>query len=159
VCGGWKKLPAQLKPLLRVGLDAAGVGHRLLPGDFLYLDKNAVAMLGGVGPAVAAGRRMAVGPVAVQVKERADLVKAAQAGCGAVMVDSGALADLAFAADVLRRYPDVVLAFGGGVGLEHLASAHALGASVVDVGRGILSSPLLDLRVDVVPGADSKIVI
>ncbi|MBV9508839.1 MAG: hypothetical protein JO303_00995, partial [Caulobacteraceae bacterium] len=40
-CGGWKKLPAPLKPALRAGLAAAGLLPRLVAGDFVYLSKNA----------------------------------------------------------------------------------------------------------------------
>lgn len=151
VCGAWKKLPTALKPLLRSGLDAAGVGHRLLPGNFLYVDKNAVTMLGGVARAVAAGLCLDVGPVAIQLKDATCTAEAVHAGCSAVMVDTGSLDDLAAAHHALRHLgrEDVVLAYAGGLGTGDLAAAHRLGAQVVDIGRGILASPLLDLRLDV----------
>ena len=38
------------------------------PGDFVYLSKNAVTLLGDVGSAIDAGRELNRGPVAVQVK-------------------------------------------------------------------------------------------
>ena len=154
VCGGWKKLPAPLKPLLRAGLAAGGVGPRLLDGRFLYVDKNAVRLLGGTGEAVAAGRALDHGPVAVQAQSVEAAVSAVRDGAGAIMVDSASL-------DVLRQVRRVleeaglrqstVLAFGGGVGPQDLAEAAAAGAEVVDIGREILDAPLLDLRFDVIP--------
>ncbi len=39
-CGGWKKLPASLKPVLRAGLAAAGLLPRLVEGDFVYMRKK-----------------------------------------------------------------------------------------------------------------------
>ncbi len=42
------------------------------------------------------------------------------------------------------------LAFGGGVEESDLELVVAAGGDIVDVGRAILGSPLLDLRLDVV---------
>jgi nicotinate-nucleotide pyrophosphorylase (carboxylating) len=153
VCGAWKKLPAELKPLLRAGLVAAGVAPRLLDGDFVYVDKNAVRLLGSIDAAVAAARAAGHGPVAVQVGGPAEAVTAARAGAGAAVVDTGSLADLAAADRSLRAAglrPALVLAFAGGVTMDMLARARAAGADVVDIGRDILNAPLLDLRFDVV---------
>jgi nicotinate-nucleotide pyrophosphorylase (carboxylating) len=152
-CGGWKKLPAALKPLLRAGLAAAGVLPRLVPGDFVYISKNAVLLLGGVEPAIRAGRAAAHGPVAVQVRSVDEARVALQAGAGVIMVDTGRLADLADVHQALTaegRRDAVILAFGGGVTLEQLSAAHAAGAQAVDVGRAILDAPLLDLRMRVI---------
>lgn len=152
-CGGWKKLPAELKPLLRAGLAVAGVLPRLVEGDFVYVAKNAVIMLGGVGPAIRAGNAVGHGPVAVQVKSVEEAVVAVGHGAGIVMVDTGALADLAAVhAELVRRGErlGLRLAFGGGVRLEDLPAAAEAGADAVDVGRAILDAPLLDLRMRVV---------
>ena len=82
VCGGWKKLPAPLKPALRAGLDVAGLSHRLLDEDFVYVTKNQVAMLGGVAAAVKAARQLCHGPVSVQVTDVAQALRAVDAGAG-----------------------------------------------------------------------------
>jgi len=152
VCGGWKKLPAALKPLLRAGLAAGGVGPRLLDGEFVYVDKNAARMLGGIEGAVAAGVAVDHGPVAVQARSVEAALRAARAGAGAVMVDSTALEVLAEVDRALRREglrDAIELAFGGGVTGARLTEIEAAGADVVDIGRGILDAPLLDLRFDV----------
>lgn len=152
-CGGWKKLPVALKPLLRAGLAAAGVLPRLVAGDFIYVNKNAVRLLGNVTDAIAAGRALGHGPVAVQVRSVEEGLFSARAGAGIIMVDTARLQDLADVHQALTAAglrDGVVLAFGGGVRLVDLPAAHAAGAQAVDVGRAILDAPLLDLRMEVV---------
>lgn len=151
-CGGWKKLPLALKPLLRAGLAVSGILPRLVDGDFVYVGKNAVIMLGGVDQAIAAGVAVGHGPVAVQVKSVAEAVSAVNTGAGIIMVDTADLADLAAVHAELTRLglrDGVRLAFGGGVRLQDLVPAAAAGADAVDVGRAILDAPLLDLRMRV----------
>lgn len=152
-CGGWKKLPPALKPLIRAGLDAAGVNPRLIAGNFVYLAKNSVIMLGGVERAIAAGLRMNNGPVAIQVRNADEAIAAANMGAGVVMVDTGNLEDLdtvhrALVALGMRQR--VKVAFAGGVRVEDLRRAASLGAEAVDMGRAILDAPILDLRMRVV---------
>jgi nicotinate-nucleotide pyrophosphorylase (carboxylating) len=149
-CGAWKKLPVAMKPALRAGLDVAGVSHRLVDGDFVYVDKNAVRLLGGVTVAVERALALRNGPVAVQVDGPAQGREAAAAGCGIVMVDTGDLDDLAATAAAISGAVGVRLAFGGGVGADTLVKARDAGADIVDIGRAILDAPLWDLRLEVV---------
>lgn len=152
-CGGWKKLPPALKPMLRAGLAAAGILPRLVDGDFIYVSKNAVTMLGGVDKAVAAGRAIGHGPVAIQVRNVDEALFAVRAGAGVIMVDTGRLKDLADVHAALLTQglrANLRLAFGGGVRIDDLVPAAAAGADAVDVGRAILDAPLLDLRMRLV---------
>jgi nicotinate-nucleotide pyrophosphorylase (carboxylating) len=152
-CGGWKKLPAPLKPMLRAGLAAAGLLPRLVEGDFVYMSKNAVTLLGGVQAAIASGLRVGHGPVAVQVKSVDEAMFAYGAGGRIIMVDTGIVADLAAVNKALTeagQRNDVHLAFGGGVRLEDLRAVRAAGADAADIGRAILDAPLLDLRLRVI---------
>ena len=151
VCGGWKKLPAALKPVLRAGLDVAGLSHRLLDGDFVYVGKNQVAMFGGVRTAVTAALDLGNGPVSVQVVDVAQALAAVDAGAGVVMVDTGELADLHAVSSALRaRGDDVLVAYAGGVNATQLRRIAALGADIVDIGRAVLDAPLWDLHLEVV---------
>jgi nicotinate-nucleotide pyrophosphorylase (carboxylating) len=147
-CGGWKKLPFAMKPVLRAGLDTAGVSHRLLDDDFVYVGKNTVILRGGVAEAVEAAATLGHGVVAVQVVDAREALAAAAAGCGVVMVDTGRLADLEQVRDVLRAngHDDVLLAFGGGVTAADLHAAAAAGAAIVDIGRAVIDAPLWDLH-------------
>jgi len=156
VCGGWKKLPPSVKPVLRAGLEVAEIGHRMLPGDFVYVGKNLVEMLAGIEAAVAAARSLGNGPVAIQVMSAADGVLAAQAGAGVVMVDTGSLADLAATHEALLDHElrdDVYLAYGGGVTAHDLSEVAACGADIVDIGRAIVDAPIWDLRMTVTAAA------
>lgn len=151
-CGAWKKWPAAMKPVLRAALDVAGITHRLVDGEFVYIDKNIVRLLGGVEPAVRRGVELGHGAVAVQVDGVDEALAAVTAGCGIVMVDTGSVADLAEVHDALQRQGMrnlVRLAFGGGVTSETLSLARDAGADIVDIGRSILDAPLWDLRLEV----------
>lgn len=150
VCGGWKKLPAPLKPALRAGLDVAGLSHRLLDGDFVYVGKNQVMMFGGVTAAVTAARALRNGPVSVQVIDVVQALEAVDAGAGAVMVDTGRLSDLeAVCAALRKRSGDVLIAYAGGVEATQLRPIADAGADIVDIGRAVLDAPLWDLHLEV----------
>jgi len=156
VCGGWKKLPVALKPALRAGLDVAGIGHRLVDGEFVYIDKNVVVQLGGIEAAVAAGIGLQHGPVAVQVIDVDGARRAIDAGCSIVMVDNGDLATLGAVVDVAATMSVTVkVAYAGGVTVDDLAQVAAEGAAIVDVGRAALDAPLWDLRFVVTPPSRS----
>jgi nicotinate-nucleotide pyrophosphorylase (carboxylating) len=153
VCGGWKKLPVALKSVLRAGLDVAGLSHRLLDGDFVYVGKNQVTMLGGIAHAVAAALRLDNGPVSVQVVDVAQALEAVDAGAGVVMVDTGRLADLEAVTSALRsRGHDIEIAYAGGVAADQLPRIAELGAGIVDIGRAVLDAPLWDLHLEVTHG-------
>lgn len=163
VSGGWKKMPPPLKELVRGAVTLGGAEPRILPVPFAYLDKNWVALLGGVRQALAAVAHLELAKV-VQVKGREGSVAeeaclAAAHGADVVFVDTGRLADAAAAAAALRQRglrARVQLAFGGGVTLEGLPALLGQDLDILDVGRAIVDAPLLDLRLDVVelhPGA------
>ena len=157
-CGGWKKLPPALKPLLRAGLAVADVLPRLVAMDFVYLGKNSVILLGGVDAAIAAGRAVDHGPVAIQVRNIEEALHAVHCGAGIIMVDTGDIADLRAIAEALEvnaLRSKIWLAFAGGVRVEDLPHVHACGADAVDMGRAILDAPLLDLRMRVIGSINS----
>jgi nicotinate-nucleotide pyrophosphorylase (carboxylating) len=142
-----------MKPLLREGLKVAGIFPRLVAGDFVYIGKNGVKLLGGVVAAIEKGRSIDHGPVSIQVSSAEESLFAAEAGAGIIMVDTGKVDDLqevnrALAANNFRH--SIVLAFGGGVQLDQLDDVRSAGADAVDIGRAILDAPLLDLRIRVV---------
>lgn len=150
VCGGWKKLPASLKPVLRAGLDVAALSHRLLDGDFVYVGKNQVVMFGGVSAAVTAARGLRNGPVSVQVIDVEQAIEAVDAGADVIMVDTGRIADLEAVSSALRRRnDDVQVAYAGGVDAVQLRRIANAGAHIVDIGRAVLNAPLWDLHLEV----------
>ena len=48
VCGSWKKMPGEIKNKLRQAMLTGGVSVRMCDEPMIYLDKNYVAIFGGV---------------------------------------------------------------------------------------------------------------
>ncbi len=157
VCGAWKKVRPEVREELRRAAALGGVGVRVLDRPFVYLDKNHVRMLGGVGAAVRQARRVPGRSVVVQLRgETAGIAEearqAAGAGAEVLMVDTGRLADLAEVAGLAASgglAASVEIAFAGGVTAASLPEVIERGAAVVDVGRAILDAPMVDFRLDV----------
>jgi nicotinate-nucleotide pyrophosphorylase (carboxylating) len=157
VCGAWKKLPVEVRADLRGAAAIGGVGTRILDSAFVYLDKNAVRMLGGVGPAVRRARGEPGRAVVVQLRGETaaitdEALEAAAEGAEVLMVDTGQIPDLAKVSRLSaagRLGPRVRVAFSGGVDPTNLDAVMDAGATIVDVGRAILDAPMLDLRLDV----------
>ncbi|WP_338827516.1 nicotinate-nucleotide pyrophosphorylase [Neomoorella thermoacetica] len=158
VCGAWKKVAPEVRSDLRRAIATGGAGVRITDRPFIYLDKNYVRLLGGVGPAVARAR--AYDPervIAVQLRGElqpvaVEAAAAAEAGAGILMVDTGNLRDLKAAVTAARTggwREHVQMAFAGGVTPDGLEAVIAAGADIVDVGRAIIDAPLLDLSMDV----------
>jgi nicotinate-nucleotide pyrophosphorylase (carboxylating) len=157
VCGAWKKLPFEVRADLRGAAALGGVGTRILDSAFVYLDKNAVRMLGGVGPAVRRARGEPGRAVVVQLRGETaaitdEALEAAAEGAEVLMVDTGQIPDLASVGRLSatgRLGPHTTVAFAGGVDPMNLDDVMDAGATIVDVGRAILDAPMLDLRLDV----------
>lgn len=157
VCGAWKKMPSVLKEMIRDAVTVGGARPRIVDGRFAYLDKNFVALLGGVKESLAAVAHLEDHSKVVQVKGRhGDIVSeardAAESGADIIFIDSGRPDDVrAVAAGLSERglRGKVRLAFGGGVSLEEMEALAALDLDILDVGRQIVDAPLLDMRMDV----------
>lgn len=157
VSGGWKKMPAALKEMIRRAVVTGGGQTRIVPGPFAYLDKNYVQLLGGIRRSLAAVEHLAGCAKVVQVKGRyADVAEeacqAARYGADVVFVDTGRAEDLARATEALATCGlrgRVLVAFGGGVALEDLDRLKALDLDILDIGRQIVDAPLLDMRLEI----------
>ena len=158
VAGAAKKVPPAVRNATRSAAVAAGADVRICPPPFVYLDKNAVTVLGGLRRALAAAAAARPGERrAVQLGRSPDIadhaVTAVEAGADVVIVDTGRRGDLVAVDARLRasgRRDQVELAFGGGVRLGDLATVRRAGADAVDVGRAIVDAPLLDMHLDIV---------
>ncbi|NPV70595.1 MAG: nicotinate-nucleotide pyrophosphorylase [Firmicutes bacterium] len=158
VSGAWKKMPPELKEVVRHAVRVGGATPRITDEPFVYLDKNFVRMLGGVGAAVRAARRLPGRLVAVQIRGETgrigdEAVEGATCGAAVLMVDTGNEVDLTAANAALERTglrSRVRLAFGGGVTLDRIPTLVSIGADILDIGTGIVDAPILDFRLDVI---------
>lgn len=156
VSGAWKKLPFAHKDMIRSAIVAGGAQPRIAQWPFAYLDKNFVAMLGGVRATLAAvarnpsldGHRRVI-----QITEPHEASIAAACGADIVFLDTGHMADIAPTSKALRDHQlrdRVALAFGGGICLDDIAMLRDSDVDIVDVGRAIVDAPLLDMSLRVV---------
>jgi nicotinate-nucleotide pyrophosphorylase (carboxylating) len=159
ICGAWKKVAPEVRNDLRRAIATGGAGIRITDQPFVYLDKNYVRILGGVGKAVLRAKaydRARI--VAVQIRGETGLItaeagEAYQAGAGIIMVDTGEITDLAAVVAAAERggwRAELQIAFAGGIKEEDLQPVIAAGVDLVDVGRMIIDAPLLDLSLDIV---------
>lgn len=167
VCGSWKKLPYEMKPLISEAVTSGGAGARICEEPMVYLDKNYVEMLGGIQASLRAADKLEGRKKVVQIRgryENGDIVREAfsaiSAGADIVFVDTGRLSDIRKVCEALLPalkswkeefgYRDVKLAYAGGVSFEQIPELRSLGVDIVGVGRAIIDAPLLDMHMDVV---------
>jgi molybdenum cofactor synthesis domain-containing protein len=173
VCGAWKKIPAAIKGNLRTAVETGGVHLRITDDPMVYLDKNYVAMFGGIQTSLAAAARFRDRKKAIQVRGRfegGDIINEAwtaiTAGADIVYVDTGKIEELKRVTEAIKPmlgrleaeegYRKVEFAFGGGAKIEELCALKDAGADIVDVGRGIVDAALLDLRLEVTKVTDPE---
>lgn len=157
VCGAWKKMPPEMKHVVREAVAAAKVAFRIVDQPFLYLDKNFVRMLGGIETTLAAVSAMDDKVKVIQVKGcsgdiAAEALAAVRGGAGVVMIDTGRIADVdavnaALAAAGCRQ--NVKVAFAKGIQVDSIPELKGRGIDILDIGVGILDAPLLDMKLDV----------
>ncbi len=156
VCGGSKKMPHEIKELIRKAVLDGGLDVRMLDQPFLYLDKNYVRILGGVKAALDAVAPLSR-PTVIQVRGELrpiaeEALDAARAGAKVIMVDTGDRKDLATVVEALRKNElrsAVDLAFSGNIDLHDLEDISFADVDVLDIGYAILDAPCLPMRFDV----------
>jgi len=157
VAGGWKKVPHQIRDIVRQAVGDGGLESRISDSPFVYLDKNYVRIMGGIEAAIGAVshlRRSAVvqirgetGPIGIEA------VQAARCGAAIVMIDTGKHEDIPAVNQALLNEDlrdRIVLAFAGNISVEDLERDYLDGVEVVDIGYDILDAPALPVRFDVV---------
>ena len=157
VCGGWKKMPIEIKEMVRQAVQDGGLDVRILEAPFIYLDKNYVRILGSVLKAtkagVALGRRVAVQIRGETAPVEEECILAAQAGATVVMVDTGRKEDVAAVVAAVKKQglrSKVRIAFAGNISLEDIECLSQMDLDMLDIGYAILDAPCLPLRFDVV---------
>lgn len=157
VCGAWKKMPAEIKSIVREAVVCGGAAFRITDQPFLYLDKNFVRMLGGIEATLNAVASVRGKLKVIQLKGEfssvaQEAITAVTHGADILMIDTGVLADFAAARRALEAMglrQQVKLAFARGVRLENIPAMKGLGIDILDIGAEIVDAPLLDMKLDV----------
>jgi nicotinate-nucleotide pyrophosphorylase (carboxylating) len=156
VSGGFKKMPSEIKQLVRQAAQDGDIGIRISDEPFVYLDKNYVRMLGGIRMTLEAVAHLDRSP-AIQIRGETgrieeEAVEAVESGAAIVMVDTGRLDHLATVSRILTERglrSRVQLAFAGNVSLDDLDRLVHEDVDIVDMGYAILDAPCLPMTFDV----------
>ncbi|MDD3168660.1 MAG: quinolinate phosphoribosyl transferase [Eubacteriales bacterium] len=156
--GAWKKMPHQIKEIVREAIRAGGISTRLIEEPFIYLDKNYVRIFGGISPALQAAERFEDYVKVIQLKkETGDIAfetrQAAEAGADVIMVDTGDLQDVLSAIETLENLDKRALkrvAFGKDVKIEEIPIFVKMGVDLLCIGKEIVDARLLDMRLDII---------
>jgi len=156
VCGAWKKMPLPIKDLVRQAVADGGIACRIADVPFLYLDKNYVKALGGVGKTMQSVKNLKAGSLVIQLKgEGRELLREAvlaAKGADVVMIDTGRKEDITAVDSILRvkgLRGRVQIAFAGNISIEDLVHLRRMPVDVVDIGQAVIDAPLLDMRMDI----------
>jgi nicotinate-nucleotide pyrophosphorylase (carboxylating) len=165
VCGAWKKMPLPIKDLVRQAIYDGGIPYRMADKPFLYLDKNYVKVLGGVGKTLQSLKSLKEHTLVIQLKgEGQDLLReavlAAQGGGGIIMIDTGRKEDIVKIDSRLRAKglrDRVKIAFAGNIGISDLKDLKKLPVEIIDIGQAVVDAPLLDMRMDITAETGDKV--
>jgi nicotinate-nucleotide pyrophosphorylase (carboxylating) len=158
ISGGWKKMPFSLKNYIREAIRAGGVRFRICEDPFIYLDKNYVAMLGGIRKALISVTKFENRIKVIQLKTHGEKLAneskvAVRYGANVLMIDTGQKKDIATVSRTLRRAglrSKVKLAYAGNIELCDLPKLQKEDLDMIDIGRAIVDAPLLDMRLEVI---------
>jgi len=157
VCGAWKKMPPEIKSIVREAVVAGGAAFRIVDRPFLYLDKNFVRLLGGIRATLKAVEQIDDMLKVIQLKGQfgpmaQEALTAVESGADILMIDTGSLQDFESAQQALEAAgwrQRVKLAFANGVRLQDIPNLKGRGIDLLDIGTEIIDAPLLDMKLDV----------
>lgn len=157
VCGAWKKMPPPIKELVRQAIADGGIDYRICRTPFLYMDKNYIKMLGGVGKTLKAVSALEGRTLLIQLKGEGyrllrEAILAAIKGCDIIMIDTGKKTDIELIDSGLRAKglrSSVQIAFAGNIRIEDLRLLKNMPVEIVDIGQAVIDAPLLDMRMDI----------
>jgi nicotinate-nucleotide pyrophosphorylase (carboxylating) len=165
VCGAWKKMPLPIKDLVRQAISDGGVPYRIAEIPFLYLDKNYVKVLGGVGKTLQSVKGLKEYTLVIQLKGMGqdllrEAVLAAKGGADIIMIDTGRKEDIVNIDSRLRAKrlrARVKIAFAGNIGISDLKDLKKLPVEIIDIGQAVVDAPLLDMRMDITAETGAKV--
>ena len=157
VSGAWKKMPLELKEIIRRAVITGGAFIRISAEPFIYLDKNYIEVFGGIEESVKAVSHLEGYLKVVQLKGKykdigAEAEQAVKVGAEILFIDTGDMNDINNVIERIQKMgmrDKVQIAFGGDVNLEEMNMIKALNVDILDIGKAILDAPLLDLKYEV----------
>ena len=157
VSGGWKKMPFEIKEPIRNAVLAGSAFIRITDEPFIYLDKNYMAVFGGIGKCLEAVAHLKNHLKAVQLKGTYNTIgdealEAVTLGADILFIDTGNMDDLNKVSARIKkagRRNKIEIAFGGNIQLEEIEKLKTIDVDILDVGRAIIDAPLLDLKYEV----------
>ena len=156
VSGSWKKMPPQIKELVRRAVLTGGAGVRIAEPPMIYLDKNYIRMLGSIQEALRACAVFSDDTKVVQLRGEDGTVAqetraAVLGGADILMVDTGVREDLECCLSELAAMgcrECIKVAFAGNVKLTDIPELSRR-ADILCIGKEIVDAPLLDWKLDV----------
>lgn len=164
VCGAWKKMPPEIKFIVREAVATGQAFFRISDQPFLYLDKNFIRMLGGIEATLHAVKDQHDKLKVIQLKGdfgdvSQEALSAANNGADIIMVDTGCIEDVTAVNSLLTAQgcrANVKIAFAKGIKQDAIAALKGKGIDILDIGAGIIDAPLLDMKMDVCQGGSKS---
>jgi nicotinate-nucleotide pyrophosphorylase (carboxylating) len=157
--GAWKKMPPEIKDVVREAIVTGGASPRLFDVPFVYLDKNYVRIFGSISKALEATKNLEGYIKVVQLKAETGSIEyetreAVKALADVIMVDTGKIEDAIKAINILKKLgvrSDKKVAFAKGVKISDIPRCREVGIDLLCIGKEIVDAPLLDMKLDIVP--------
>lgn len=159
VSGAWKKMPGQIKQLVRQAIAAGGASFRITEPPMVYMDKNFVRMFGSIRETLAAAACFEDATKCIQLRGekasiREETLQAVEGGAHILMVDTGRIEDAEECVQYLRANGwrgRVQVAFAGNVDIGCIPELlDRVDVDILDIGKRIVDAPLLDMRLEVI---------
>ncbi len=152
-------MPPGDREAIQLAVATGEAGHALSGDPLVLLDRNAIAVLGGVRQSMEAVSKVAEEcTIAVQLRGShtsilKEATEAVECGAGILFVDTGVQLDVMEVAFELERTGmrrKAKIAFGGGITQEDLRKLKGQDINIVDMGKEIADAPFLDMRLEIV---------
>jgi len=158
VSGAWKKMPLEIKDMVREAVKVGGASFRIADVPFVYLDKNYVRIFGSISAALEAASELPNHLKVIQIRgETATISREAEeaiaGGAHVLMVDTGRVEDALETIKTLKIMgvrDEKQVAFAGGVKIGDIPRYSELGIDILDIGTQIIDAPLLDMKMNVI---------
>lgn len=157
VSGAWKKMPMELKEMIRAAVLTGGAHIRICDDPFIYLDKNYISVFGGIQETLEGVAHLNGYKSVIQLKGKykdigTEARLAAELGADILFIDTGNIADIHAVVESLTaagKRGRVQIAFGGRIKIEDINELKGLDVDILDIGQAILDAPWLDLKYEV----------